>query len=157
MGTTNPSPPSAPSRSPTTTTVPSEPNHQDPSTLKSSSTFSSTSSSSSSSSTSSSVVTAIQQNVSSLVGPHIDHVKGAVNENVTPVAQEALQLSQRTVREIVNQIYPEPEPEPQKGLDPSHPDYHQIDQMHDEQVCDYLRHKHRSTASQPLQRLKRDS
>ncbi|KAI2792289.1 hypothetical protein POX_b02326 [Penicillium oxalicum] len=152
---------SSPSRTSTGETTSSEVNQQysSPSTTTtttttdtkaSSSSATSASTSDSASASSSSIITTLQQNVSSLAGPQFNLVKDAVNENIVPVASEALQSTQSAVREIIRKVSPESEAEPQKGLDPSHPDYKYIEQMPDEQICDFLRYKHRSTAPEPL-------
>lgn len=115
-------------------------------------------------------VTDIRQNTATVAGEKVNGLKETVVDNVVPAAGDALQSAQERISALAGKVTTGSESQVEKGmflglinfaslhmiltetrvwLETGHPDHQIIDQMDDEQICDFLRHKHRSTAQPP--------
>ncbi|KAJ5891706.1 uncharacterized protein N7473_007934 [Penicillium subrubescens] len=90
--------------------------------------------------------TRFQQNVTALASEKITDVKEAVVDNIIPAAGEALQSAQESIYTLAGKVTTGNDLQGEKETDSPHPDHQLIDQMDKEQICDFLRDKHRSTA-----------
>ncbi|KAJ6104464.1 hypothetical protein N7523_010784 [Penicillium sp. IBT 18751x] len=92
-------------------------------------------------------VTDFKGNLVAVAGDAVNGVKETVAEGI-PVAKEALQSAQDRVRSLVKGVEETAEPAPEEK-EANARDAEQIDQMDTEQICDFLREKHRSMNPPP--------
>ncbi|KAJ5675610.1 hypothetical protein N7462_008507 [Penicillium macrosclerotiorum] len=91
-------------------------------------------------------ITQIKNKITTMAGETASNIKENVFDGVVPAAGETLQGAQARVQSLADTVNGSHNDQANQESNSPHPEHEMIDQMDEEEICDFLRERHRSTA-----------